>query len=383
MRILITGVTGFIGGHLAAHLKRAGGGEEVVGMVRRTPSGGPIEGVDELRRGGFGAGEEEGLREAMKGADAVVHLAGEMDFFPTPQGEARMAETNVEGTRRVVEAAVAAGVRRVIYVSSTEAVGPTPAGVEADEEQEARPTSAYGRTKLQAERAAQEVWRSHPSLELIILRPTGVYGPGDTFSIAELLSAINLGLLPFIPGPGDPLLMYTHVADVCEAICLSIHCPYAPIAERSRRPSLMPINSPCVYHICPDAGLSYAQWIELCSRLLGRAPPLFRMPLPLAKTLTRLLAPVMNLGRQRTFLWQADTVQRMAEHRCYSNTRARQDIKFAPRYSIPDGLRHTISHGFDSGVLTRHYFSPTMAVLIVVLAFSFYLFHLISHLFSA
>ena len=418
MKIVITGVTGFIGGHLLTYLRSLHPGDELHGFARQSPQAARLAAEPNLLTAmHYGSLlDPASLLPALAGADVVVHLAAEMDFFPaSPAAEARLLRTNVDGTRNVLLAAVRAGARRVVYCSSTEAVGPTPPFTQADEAAAQRPTSLYGRSKQQAEREARAVKRQHPALELLILRPTGVYGPRDGFSVFELMQSVNRGLLCFVPGDGAPLLMYTHVDDVCQGIRLAIHADYRPVEARawqsidaqrgadlqqellaasvadaqhssaslSAAPSLSaPASSSLyTYTISPDLALSYADWIATLSRLTGRAVPWLHVPYPLLKCATWLLAPVMNLGKARTFMWQVDTVERMKEHRNYSNQRAKQDLGYSPKYDIPSGLAQTVRYNFDHGLLTRYFISPFVMYSIIVVVLLFYLFHVLIHVF--
>jgi len=151
------------------------------------------------------------LEEAVQGVDVVIHLAAVMDFYP--HDVATLYKTNVEGTRNLLTAFARSREGRTpgtfIYISTTETLGGV-AKPPGDEQTELRPVYEYGKSKVMAEMLVQE---EAPRLGVvpIILRPTGVLGPGDFFTIFELMEMINSGLLCFIPGSGQAELMYTHV----------------------------------------------------------------------------------------------------------------------------------------------------------------------------
>jgi nucleoside-diphosphate-sugar epimerase len=139
-------------------------------------------------------GDSDALARGMSGCDAVIHLAG----IVSEQGtKATFEQVNVEGTRRVVEAAQATGVKRLIYVSS----------LGAD-----RGESAYHRSK----RRAEELTRAFCG-EWVVLRPGNVYGPGDEV-ISVLLKIIRISpVVPAIDG-GDHPFQPMWVEDLAEAI---------------------------------------------------------------------------------------------------------------------------------------------------------------------
>lgn len=139
----------------------------------------------------------EALTRALEGCSAVIHLAG----IVTERGADTFDRVNVEGTRRVLEAATAAGVRRVVYVSS----------LGAD-----RGNSAYHRSKRQAE----ELTRLFPR-EWVILRPGNVYGPGDEVISLLLKMVRTLPAVPAIDG-GEHRFQPIWVDDLAAAIASSV-----------------------------------------------------------------------------------------------------------------------------------------------------------------
>ena len=156
MRAYVSGASGFIGSHVVGALRAAGWevGEEFVDV-----------------------GDMDGLRHAMKGADAVFHLAARYAFRGDPDEFARV---NVVGTRNVLEAARASGVARVVYTSTCATCGHV-AGRPATEE-DGPPAwelaVPYKATKLEAERLALAAARD--GSDVVIVNPTTPVGEGDT-----------------------------------------------------------------------------------------------------------------------------------------------------------------------------------------------------------
>jgi nucleoside-diphosphate-sugar epimerase len=200
-RVLVTGATGFVGSHIARTFVEAG--YEVRCGVRassdmRWISDLPIERVPLDLSGGT-----EDLPRAVENADLIVHAAGIT--------RARRAEDyysfNAEGTGRLADAALGAGVRRVVLVSSLAARGPD----DPTKEDRDHPESAYGRSKLEGESHLLSVGGR---MEAVVLRPAAVYGPRDT-DLLPLFRMASRGWL-LLPS-GANLLQPAYVEDVARA----------------------------------------------------------------------------------------------------------------------------------------------------------------------
>jgi len=208
-RALITGGTGFIGSNIALRLLELGWKVRVLerpGASRLLLGDGPFE---------YATGdllEPDGLLAAMREVDVVFHAAGVVDHWR--QGLERMHRVNVEGTRHVVEAALAAGVDRVVHTSSTAALGIHPDSV-ADETFEfnvAPRQFAYGFSKLQAEGVVLEAVRK--GLPAVIVNPTTVIGPRDIHKVSSgvVVEVARHCAPPLIP-PGG-----TNVVAICDVV---------------------------------------------------------------------------------------------------------------------------------------------------------------------
>ncbi|HMB82398.1 MAG TPA: NAD-dependent epimerase/dehydratase family protein [Vicinamibacterales bacterium] len=194
MRIAVTGSSGFIGRHVTASLTARG--DDVV-PVRR-PFAAPT------------------LTEALRGADVVVHLAGvvstvrEREFF----------EANVGAARAVAEATRAAGAT-LVHISSLAAAGPAPPNAPRSEDDPPSPINAYGRSKLEGERAIAAV----DGLHWTMLRPGVVYGPGDR-ALLPLFTFARRGILPLV-GRADAAYTFVHISDLVRAITAAVDRPAA------------------------------------------------------------------------------------------------------------------------------------------------------------
>ena len=194
MRIAVTGASGFIGRHVVAYLTARG--DDVVAIRR------PFE--------------RAALAQALRGAAAVVHLAGVVSAVR----ERDYVEANVEGTRSVAEAARASGVR-LVHISSLAAAGPASPSAPRTEDDPPRPLTAYGRSKLAGEHVVLEM----TGLHWVTLRPGVVYGPGDR-ALFTLFRMAKTGILPLV-GRTDAAYTMIHVSDVVRTIAAAIDADVA------------------------------------------------------------------------------------------------------------------------------------------------------------
>ena len=194
MRIAVTGSSGFIGRHVTASLTARG--DDVV-TVRRP----------------FAA---ETLAGALRGADVVVHLAGVVSTVR----ECEFFEANVDAARAVAEATRAAGAR-LVHISSLAAAGPAPSNAPRSEDDPPSPINAYGRSKLEGERAIAGI----DGLRWTMLRPGVVYGPGDR-ALLPLFTFALRGILPLV-GRADAAYTFIHVSDLVRAVTAAVDRPAA------------------------------------------------------------------------------------------------------------------------------------------------------------
>jgi UDP-glucose 4-epimerase len=215
MRILVTGLSGFIGSSLGPFLEARG--HEVRGVGRDVAA----------------------LAAAFAGCDAVVHLA---NIAHARADEALLRRVNVEGTLRAASLAAAQGVRRFVYLSSAKAV---------------EPRDAYGRAKRAAEEALREI-----ALEKTILRPPLVYGPRVKANFLALMRAVDRGWpLPFASIRNRRSLVY--VENLCDAILACLQ------SERAAGK---------IYGVSDGAALSTPALCRAIGAALGRPARLFGFP---------------------------------------------------------------------------------------------------------
>jgi nucleoside-diphosphate-sugar epimerase len=223
MRVLLTGATGFLGGHLAeAFVQR---GHQVSAIVR---PGSRTDLLRSLRIALHPAAldQPKNLLKAMRGADVVVHAAAKVHALGFWKDFVR---ATVTGTNNVLQAAITAGVPHFIHMSSVGVYGlPRQDGKpysESDDPGRTYRWNYYSRAKAEAEKLVRNA-QTHGLIATTIFRPTLVYGPRDSATFGGIVAALRSGRFKWI-GTGDNLLSLVYVTDVANAVALAITDPQA------------------------------------------------------------------------------------------------------------------------------------------------------------
>lgn len=320
MKVFVTGGTGFIGGEVVRQLRARG--DEVACLVRSPEKAGKLRGLGcELVSGDLG--DAEALRAGMKGCDGLVHAAAMYEVGIPAKQRPAMHEANVRGTERVLQAAQAAKVGKVVYVSTVGIFGNTHGKVvdESYEHPGREFTSYYEETKLEAHRIAKRMM-AEDDLPAVIVQPGGVYGPGDTSQIADLLSEFFAGRLFLLPFP-DLGICLSHVEDIAAGILLAL--------DKGRVGETYVISGPAT---------TMREAIETVANLSGRKAPKRAMPTPLIKAMTPIGPLVGKLMGQppnlRELISSADGVTFWASYE-----KASRELGYAPR-GMTEGMRQTL-----------------------------------------
>jgi len=263
------------------------------------------------------------IAPALTGVDSVIHCAARTG----PWGPAAEYErTNVRGLETLTRAALAAGVRRIVHVSSITVHGNNVRG-EADEGSPLRAeANPYSRTKVAGERLLQRMIAGDGA-PVTIVRPGWIYGPRDTSSFARIARMVDQGRM-IVVGSGQNHLPLIHVRDVAEGIVLA--CEAEPAAGR-------------VYLLVNDQPVTQRDFLAAIAAELGAPVPTRRIPYGAAMLAGGLAENLGHLARLR----QPPPVMRYGlqllggENR-FVITRARRELGFSPRIGLTEGVRDGI-----------------------------------------
>ncbi|MDQ0663931.1 nucleoside-diphosphate-sugar epimerase [Arthrobacter ulcerisalmonis] len=210
MKVLVTGASGLLGREVAALLVRKG--HQVSTFQRRA------SGVDGAADHCGSLTDDAAVRDAVGGAEAVIHLAAKVSFTGRA---AEFDEVNVQGTRRLLLAAREAGVRDVVFVSSPSVAnsGAAIAGLGAEPADPEHAHGDYSRTKAQAELLA--LASDAPDFRVAAVRPHVVWGPGDTQLVERVLARAARRRLPLLDA-GAALIDTTYVDNAASAIVAAL-----------------------------------------------------------------------------------------------------------------------------------------------------------------
>lgn len=277
-RLLLTGATGFVGQHVLAALRDAG--HEVRCAVRGTPRIAPGEGVQILDVGSIGPATD--WRAAVAGVDCVVHLAARAHILEERSADPRAAflAVNTEGTLTLARASAAAGVRRLVFMSSIKVNGED-SGTRGYAAADApAPADDYGYSKMLAEQGLGDIARA-TGLEVVVLRPPLVYGPGVGANFLRLMKLVDRGL----PLPLGSVRNQRSLVSVWNLADLLLRCLAAP--EAANR----------TFMVSDGVDLSTADLARRMARALGRRARLVNVPTALLRLAARLTGQMAEYTR--------------------------------------------------------------------------------------
>jgi dihydroflavonol-4-reductase len=315
----VTGATGFIGGTVARQLRERG--DEVVCLVRSPGKAGKLTELGcELVAGDLG--DRDALRDGMKGCDGVIHAAAMYEVGIPESQRPAMYEANVVGTENVLGAAKDAGVPKIVYVSTCGAFGNTHHEI-VDESYE-HPcenfTSYYEQTKVEAHKVAKRMMAA--GLPCTIVQPGGVYGPGDTSQLADLLEQFLAGKMPLIPFPELGICL-AHVEDTAGGIVQALDK-----------------GEPGETYVIAGPPTTMREAIGVLAGISGKKAPKHAVPTVLMKAMTPIGPLVGKMMGQppnlRELISSADNVTFWA-----TNEKAVRELGFDPR-GIEEGIRQTL-----------------------------------------
>lgn len=310
--ILVTGVSGFVGGTLQRHLTAEG---RAVRAAYRNAMVKPPAGVQAVSVGDLGPGQD--WCTALQGIDAIVHTAARVhvmrDMAADPLVEFR--RTNVAGTLNLARQAAAAGVRRFVFISSVKVHGEfTSAGQAWMEEDAPAPQDAYGLTKLEAEQGLSTL-AAQTGMEVCIVRPPLVYGPGVRANFAALMHAIASG----VPLPFASVNNRRSMVALDNLVDLIVTCVDHTAAAQQ------------TFLVSDGHDLSTPALIRGLAQAMEKPPRLFACPPPLLHFAARVMGKV-------------DAMDRLCGNLQVNSIKAQTLLGWRPLVSVEEGFRRAVQH---------------------------------------
>jgi dihydroflavonol-4-reductase len=320
VNVLVTGATGFTGGHLAATLARRG--DTVRALVRPRS-------LDKFRRSPLAAQgieprsgdltDADAVARAAEGVDVVYHIAA--TYREAGQRDDAYRAVNVEGTRNVLDGAARGGARRVVHCSTGGVHGHV-ANPPANEDAPFNPGDVYQDTKLEAEQLADSYGRGHP-LEVVVARPIGIYGPGDT-RFLKMFRGLARGRFPML-GSGEVFYHLTYIDD---------------LVEGSRLCGEVPAAAGRTYLLAGPRYTTLNDLVALIAKELQVTPPRVHLPVWPFWTAGLLCEAVcVPLGIEPPLYRRR--VDFYTKSRAFDTTRARTELGYAPQVDLDEGIHRT------------------------------------------
>ena len=320
MRAFVTGATGFIGAHVARKLRERG--DEVVALVR-SPSK-----ADELRELGCetvegSLSDEDAIRRGVQGADAVFHVGAAYKVGIPRSERPALYDANVRGTERVLDAAIDAGVKRIVHVSTGNEYGNTRGQVVDESYLRPQPPeflSYYDQTKYEAHQVALD--RIAKGAPIVIVQPCAVYGPDDPSDFGNMIDQTRTGKLKLRMFP-DAGFNFAYVEDIAQGILLA--------HDKGRIGESYNLGGP---------QSTMGELVDKTAVLSGRKPPRITMP----PTLMKLAIPIGPVvGKLMGFPPNLGELIRTSDDVTFwmTDEKARRELGYQAR-DLDTGLKQTL-----------------------------------------
>ncbi|GAB1234036.1 UDP-glucose 4-epimerase family protein [Ferrigenium sp. UT5] len=310
MSVLVTGANGFVGAALVEKMRERGLASRCA--VRAAAQ---IDGCSEsVEVGGINARTD--WRTVLQGIDVVIHLAARVHVMEESAADplAAFREVNVAGTENLARQAAAAGVKRLVYVSSIKVNGEETAEGHAFREDDVPlPQDPYGISKWEAEQALHRI-ATETGLEVVIVRPPLVYGPGVKGNFAQMLKVVQRGIpLPLASVHNQRSLVY--LGNLVDALLL---CATHPAAAGQ------------TYLVSDGEDVSTPELLRRLGKAMGRPARVFLCPPALLKLAGRLTG-------------KSDQVERLLGSLQVDSGKIRRELGWVPPCDLARGLQETVA----------------------------------------
>lgn len=315
-KVLVTGASGFTGGHLCRHLVTKG--YDVRALVRKTSNINDLKKLDvEIAVGDIT--EPGSLDKAVKGIEIVYHVAALYRQENVPRK--LFWDVNVNGTKNLLEASLGAGVQRFIHCSTVGVQGEI-SNPPANETHPYNPGDEYQMSKMEGEKLACHFFREN-EFPGVIVRPVGIYGPGDT-RFLKLFKHIKNGKFIMF-GSGNVLYHLTYIDDLVHGFQLC--------GEKKEALGQ-------TYNICGNEYVTLNQLVAIIAEALKVPAPRIRLPFwplwvagVLCEGICKPLGIEPPIYRRRADFFRKD--------RAFDISKAKRDLGYEPKVDLETGIRLT------------------------------------------
>jgi nucleoside-diphosphate-sugar epimerase len=307
--ILVTGATGFVGRALCSYLVEKSFNVRGTLLASENPSA-LAHGVELVIVESLGA--DTSWSSALVGIDTIIHLAARVHIMDDPSADplTEFRKVNVEGTARLAREAAKAGVKRFIFISSIKVNGEensvpyTPASPP-------KPADPYGISKWEAEQALRTI-EAETGLEVVVVRPTLVYGPGVKANFLKMMQTVQRGIpLPFASIQNKRSLIY--VGNLVDALAL---CATHPAAAGK------------IYLVSDGEDVSTPELVRRVASALGVRARLLPFPMSWMKLAGKLTG-------------KSGAVNRLTGSLTVDSSKMQQELGWKPPFTMEEGLRET------------------------------------------
>lgn len=326
---LVTGATGLLGSHIAEQLRRRNQPVRVLVRPGSDRTWLSTQGVEFVEGD---VTDPDSLRRACAGCDVVYHSAARVgDWGPWEEFQ----RITIDGTRNIIDAAAAAGVRRFVHISSISVYGYHTREIVVDESfdlgYKVYKWAYYTRSKIEAERIA---WQAHRDgrLEVTVIRPSWIYGERDRTTVARLYNMIKAGKAKIL-GPGDNRLNVVYAGNCAEAAITAAHLP-AAAGE--------------AYNCSNDGPITQREYFDLWAKAIGVPPLKHHAPYRAAYTVGFLLECWGHLMRspKPPFITRY-AVWLMGRRSYFAADKARRELDWQPTITYDVGIPNTVRWYLD------------------------------------
>jgi nucleoside-diphosphate-sugar epimerase len=324
-KVLVTGAAGFLGSHVVKELCRSG--YEVRALLH--DAGGDTRFLPEVETVAADICDPKKIHKIAHGCEAVVHLAAKVHAVDDPGAEEDYQSINVEGTKRILDAAVSARAKHLVFASSVKVFGEETIGC-VDESRVPEPKTPYGRSKWRAEQLVSE-YAERYGLTAVSLRLPMVYGPTKKGNLYRMIEAIDHGKFPPLPRLSS-VRSLLHAGNFVQAVLLCLRAP------GFKRAAYIVADSE------PYCVTDLSDWLRTG---LGKAPPRWRVPLWALKSGAR-CGDVFQVISGSPVPLTTQQLTKIVGCACYSSTTITHELGYHASYSFEKAVPELIAFYRDA-----------------------------------